>query len=62
MQKYPERIFKTDQEFRNWLEKNWDKEKGVNVVFYKKASGKILVTPKVLMMSAMLITKLVLLL
>lgn len=37
---YPEKLFKTQKDFRRWLEKHWDKSDGVQVIFYKKASGK----------------------
>lgn len=35
------KYFKTQAEFRQWLEKNYDKESEVWVGLYKKASGKV---------------------
>ncbi|MFS8130865.1 MAG: YdeI/OmpD-associated family protein [Candidatus Dojkabacteria bacterium] len=37
---YPEKIFITQSDFIDWMEKNHDKEDGVWIVMYKKASGK----------------------
>ena len=31
----PELYFKTDIEWRNWLHKNYDIEKGIYLIFYK---------------------------
>ncbi|WP_109300264.1 YdeI family protein [Aquimarina sp. AU474] len=35
MQDKPELYFKTDQEWRSWLHKNYDKSNGVHLIFYK---------------------------
>ncbi|MEO6729117.1 MAG: YdeI/OmpD-associated family protein [Candidatus Dojkabacteria bacterium] len=37
---YPEEYFETQPDFIDWMEKNHDKEDGVWLIFYKKASGK----------------------
>jgi uncharacterized protein YdeI (YjbR/CyaY-like superfamily) len=40
MKNVPEILFETRAEWRKWLSENYDREKGVWMVFYKKSSGK----------------------
>jgi uncharacterized protein YdeI (YjbR/CyaY-like superfamily) len=40
MKEYKHLEFKTANEFRNWLEGNHNISQGINIVFYKKDSGK----------------------
>ncbi|MHB8094034.1 MAG: YdeI/OmpD-associated family protein [Candidatus Aminicenantales bacterium] len=41
---YRRRMFKNRKEWRSWLEKHHDKEKGIWLLYYKKGSGKSSIT------------------